>query len=89
MALNVSWRDYEMLKPENLSWQQIYEQHFEHIEENYFNMNNCLDTEESEDMDIVLHVESLRDCMHASASGPSNVNQQIELGMREHDIRHI
>ena len=35
---NVYWRVYEILKPKNLFWQQVYEQHFEHIEENYFNI---------------------------------------------------
>ena len=39
-------------------------------------------------MDISQNVESLKDWMRASASGFSELQQQIELGTREHDIRH-
>lgn len=91
VLLNVPWRRFEDLNPNNHSWKDIYEEKLgndrirhidlEHLLDNFEDSQNIEEAEDSPD------TERPYDWMNVAA-GPRQLHEEIDLGRREVDIRH-
>lgn len=91
VLLHCAWRQLSDLNPDNDTWKIVYERHFnnnngvfsselDHI------LHNFEEQQDYEEIDNV-EIEQKDDWMEVAA-GAKNINQEIDLGRREIDIRY-